>query len=133
MLTVDVTDGEWKAFVELCKKHMTPRLFGRRWIAVFTVTSRGDDFYFANWGNTPHNRRFRLKGIRFLEPIKREYRSLTRTCGRVFVSAKGVFYNKGTSKDKPVRFAAFRFPTEVTGLATEPVELGNLDDGFPAR
>jgi hypothetical protein len=135
MLTVDVTFEEWDAFVELSKEQMTPRSWGRRWVAVFSTNSRGKEWSFTRWGNTPLNERFRLRGMRFLESVKREYLTLCGSGGRVFVNGKGAFYNKGTSKDKPVRFAVFRFPRVITGPAVEdaaPVHE-NADAESPAN
>jgi len=119
MLTVDVTYEEWHDIVELSERQMTPRyLDGGRWVAVFSTNSRGKEWSFTRWGNTPPNQRPRLKGIRFLESLKQEY--LTRTegsGGRVFVNAKGANYK--TRESKPVRFAVFRFPSVPTGPADE--------------
>jgi hypothetical protein len=123
MLTVDVRYEEWHDFVELSERQMTPRyLDSGRWVAVFSTNSRGKEWSFAGWGNTPLNERIRLKGIKFLESVKKEYLAHKYgRGGRVFVNAKGAYK---TRESKPVRFAVFRFPS--------PVPTGPADEGAAA-
>jgi hypothetical protein len=128
MLTVDVTFEEWSDFVDLSNEQMTPRRDG--WVGVLTVNSRGHEWSFTRWGNTPLNERRRL-GIGFLEKLEQEYLAhVDRSGGRMFVKKKGAFYKMRDGKAVP--FAVFRFARVHTGPA--PADEGSpVDDGFPAR
>jgi hypothetical protein len=128
MLTVDVTFEEWSDFVDLSNEQMTSRRDG--WVGVLTVNSRGHEWSFTRWGNTPLNERRRL-GIGFLEKLEQEYLAhVDRSGGRMFVKKKGAFYKMRDGKAVP--FAVFRFARAHNGPAPED-EGSPVDDGFPAR
>jgi len=130
MLTVDVTFEEWRDFVDLSREQMTPRSWDGSWVGVFTINSRGNEWSFTRWGNTPHNER-RCLGIGFLEKLKQGYLAhVDRNGGRIFVKKKGAFYKMRNGKAVP--FAVFRFARVPTGPA--PADEGSpVDGGFPAR
>jgi hypothetical protein len=130
MLTIDVTFEEWNDFEELSKEQMTPRWWDNSWVGVFTVNSRGHEWSFARWGNTPRNERCRL-GIGFVEKLKQAYLTeVDRKGGRVFVKRKGAFFKPRTGK--PIQFTLFRFPGVSFRLVPDDEGLP-LDDGIPAR
>jgi hypothetical protein len=120
-LKVDVTFEEWNDFVESSKEQMTPRLWDDRWVGVFTTNSRGKEWSFTRWGNTPLNERPRLRGIRFVEQLKQEYLAhIDGRGGRVFVNGIGAYYK--TDKGKPVLFAVFRFPRIRIPIGPAPAD-----------
>src|SRR5260221_9847144 len=130
MRTIETTYDEWEAFRELSERQMTPRrrYWARRWVAVFSTNSRGNEWSFANWGNTPLVRRKDLRGIEIVESLKTEYATVRNDGGRVFVNRKGAFYK--TTTGVLVQFAVFRFPRATSEKAYyTPTILNAEHDG----